>query len=333
MLRLMAVVAALIVLAGVVIGWWAMIRMPGKSHRGDLPPLSASGRALAAELRGDVEMLALEIGERNIPNAANLRRAADVLEAELERAGWSVDRHAYDYHGQTWHNLEAELTGASLPDELVIVGAHYDSVITSPGANDNGSGCAALLALARHFAKHQQQRTLRLVFFVNEEPPTFLGEGMGSVAYARRTRERNERIEAMISLETIGFYSDDPDSQQYPFPLSLFYPSTANFIAFVGNLGSRELLHRAIGSFRRHAAFPSEGGALPENLPGVGWSDHWSFWQFGYPAIMITDTALFRDPWYHTPRDLPENIDYERLARVVEGLRHVVADLSNPPRI
>jgi Zn-dependent M28 family amino/carboxypeptidase len=328
MARLLVIFVTTVLLAAIVIGWGMMFRMPGKSHRGPLPPMSEQEKILAVELRRDVETLALQIGERNIWNPAEMRRAADYLESELEKAGWTVTRHAYRHQGETWHNIEAEIRGSEDPDEIVLVGAHYDSVITSPGANDNGSGCAALLAIARHFAGSPQERTLRLVFFANEEPPTFLGEGMGSYVYARRSRERGEQIVAMLSLETIGYYSDEKGSQQYPFPLAAVYPSTGDFIAFVGNLGSRALLKTAIGSFRRHASFPSEGGALPAGIPGVGWSDHWSFWQFDYPAIMITDTALFRDPSYHTPHDLPHNIDYERLARVVAGLQHVVEDLT-----
>jgi hypothetical protein len=329
MTRLLIAVVAIAVVAGVVIGWWVMFRMPGKNHRGPLPPLSDQERALAEQLRGDVETLALEIGERNIWNPDGMRRAADFLESELQIAGWRVERHAYQHQGETWHNIEAELMGTSQPEEIVLIGAHYDSVITSPGANDNGTGCAAVLALARHFAGTPQQRTLRVVFFANEEPPTFLGEGMGSFVYARRSRERGERIVAMLSLETIGYYSDEKGSQQYPAPLGAIYPSTGNFIAFVSNIGSRALLETSIGAFRRHTAFPSEGGALPAGIPGVGWSDHWSFWQFGYPAIMITDTALFRDPSYHTPHDLPQNLDYERLARVVAGLYPVVEELTS----
>jgi hypothetical protein len=326
MARISLIVVAIALVAGVVIGWWMMFRMPGKSHRGPLAPLSDQEQALAAELRRDVETLALQIGERNIWNPAEMRRAADYLESELERAGWTVARHAYQHQGETWHTIEAEIRGSENPDEIVLVGAHYDSVLTSPGANDNGSGCAALLAIARHFAGKPGERTLRLVFFANEEPPTFLSEGMGSFVYARRSRERGEKIVAMLSLETIGYYADEKGSQQYPFPLAAIYPSTGDFIAFVGNLGSRALLKEAIGSFRRHTSFPSEGGALPAAIPGVGWSDHWSFWQFDYPAIMITDTALFRDPSYHTPHDLPHNIDYERLARVVAGLQQVVEE-------
>ena len=132
----------------------------------------------------------------------------------------------------------------------------------------------------------------------------------------------------MFSLETIGYYTDKPDTQSYPFPLSFFYPKTGNFVAFVANLSSRALLHEAIASFRRHAQFPSEGVAAPGLLPGVGWSDHWSFWKEGYPALMVTDTAPYRYPYYHTMQDTPDKVDYERLARVVTGLDGMLRDLA-----
>jgi hypothetical protein len=135
----------------------------------------------------------------------------------------------------------------------------------------------------------------------------------------------------MISLEMLGFYSDAPGSQKYPALLSLFYPSRGNFIAFVGNSESRDLVRRSTRSFRESAKFPSEGVAAPASLPGVGWSDQWSFWQQGYPAIMITDTAVFRYPYYHTPFDTTDKIDFEKMARVVDGVRNVVGSLADEP--
>ncbi|MFN7972791.1 MAG: M28 family peptidase [Acidobacteriota bacterium] len=195
-----------------------------------------------------------------------------------------------------------------------------------PGANDSTTGVAALLSIARA-PLDRPQRTLRLVFFVNEEPPHFQGPEMGSLVYARTSKERGERIVAMLSLETLGCYSDAPRSQAYPFPFSLIYPSTGNFVGFVGDVRSRHLVRRVIGTFRREAAFPSEGVAAPASIPGIGWSDQWSFWQQGYPAVMVTDTAPFRYGAYHTRDDTPEKCDLEKLARVATGLRAVVADL------
>jgi hypothetical protein len=165
------------------------------------------------------------------------------------------------------------------------------------------------------------------VLYANEESPWFKTEGMGSLVHARSLRAEGREVAAMLSLETIGYYSDAPHSQRYPFPLSLLYPPTGNFIGFVGNVRSRALVRQAVGSFRSHTAFPAEGVAAPAFITGVDWSDHWSYWQQGWPALMVTDTAPFRYPHYHTPQDTPDKLDYERLARVVTGIARVVREL------
>ncbi|MBI3270202.1 MAG: M28 family peptidase [Planctomycetes bacterium] len=302
--------------------------MPGKSHSGPLPPLTPAEATLRDDLRRDVEELAGRIGERNVPKYAALAEAADFLEASLARPGHRVARQSFPVAGRRCDNLEVQVTGAGRADEVVVVGGHYDSVLGCPGANDNGTGAAAVLALARAFAGRAAPRTLRLVEFVNEEPGYFQTEEMGSLVYARRCRAKGEKVVAMLSLETIGYYTDAPGSQSYPFPLNLLYPSVGNFIAFVGNVWCADSVREMVGSFRRHTRFPSEGAAPPAFLPGVGWSDHWSFWQCGYPGVMVTDTAPFRYPHYHTEQDTPDQVDYERTARVVAGLERVVAELT-----
>jgi Zn-dependent M28 family amino/carboxypeptidase len=226
-------------------------------------------------------------------------------------------------------NVCAEIAGSARASEVVLVGAHYDTVAGCPGANDNGTGVAALLALARRFASVHAERTLRFVAFPGEEPPAFQTEAMGSLVFARASRAKGEKITAMICLETLGCYSDESGSQTYPIPmLRIAYPDRGDFVAFVGNVASRGLVREAIETFREKAAFPSEGAALPARIPGVGWSDQWSFWEQGYPAIMVTDTAPFRYPHYHRASDTAEKVDFERLARVVEGLCSTVARLA-----
>ena len=223
-----------------------------------------------------------------------------------------------------------ERPGKTRPDEIVLIGAHYDSALGAPGANDNGSGTAALLELAKRFSKIEPNRTLRLVFFVNEEPPHFQSETMGSLVYARRCKERKEDLTAVLSLETIGYYSDEEGSQNYPAPLGAVFPKTGNFLGFVGNVDSGPLVDRVLSSFRKHAQFPSEATSLPGTIRGVGWSDQWSFWEFGYQGVMVTDTAPFRYPHYHRATDTPDKLDYDRMARVVAGLQKVIGDLANP---
>lgn len=306
-----------------------MIRMPGESHRGPLPAADEPLLSLAAELKRDVAHLATRIGERNLSRRPQeLTQAADWIAAELAKAGLNVRRGRYEVSGVPWFNVEGEAPGAARAGEIVIVGAHYDSAIGTPGANDNASGVAAVLALARRLAGKKADRTLRFVAFVNEEPPYFQTPRMGSRVYARHCRQQNEAITAMLSLETIGYYSDRPGSQKYPPPLNLLYPSTGDFIGFVGNPDSAALVRQAVGEFRRAEPFPSEGGAAPESIPGVGFSDHWSFWREGYPALMVTDTAMCRYPHYHEAEDTPDKIDFERMARVVRGLESVVAALT-----
>jgi len=310
-----------------------IFHMPGKRHAGPLAELSAEETEIRDRLAAHVRMLAGSIGERNLWHYEALSASADYVRRTLARTGYEPTDEPFESRHERVRNIVAEKSGASNCDEIVLVGAHYDSVQGSPGANDNGSGVAALLELARLLADCPLPCGVRFVAFVNEESPFAYTSEMGSLVHARAAKERADPIRAMLSLETIGYYSDTPGSQHYPFPLSWLYPSTANFIGFVGNLGSRKLVRDAVRSFRRHTSFPSEGAAVPERLRGVGWSDHWSFWQAGYPAIMVTDTAFYRYAHYHTEADTPDKVDYERTARVVAGLAHVVADLAGGDRI
>ncbi|HEX5137461.1 MAG TPA: M28 family peptidase [Planctomycetota bacterium] len=302
--------------------WWFLLRMPGRRFEG---APGAADPALVAELRRDVGAF----GERNVFHPQALEAAAARIEAELRAAGYAPAGQEYEVGRTTVRNIEAEVRGGA---EIVVVGAHYDSVAGSPGANDNGSGVAATLALARRFAKGAPRRTLRFVFFVNEEPPWFQGKDMGSLRYARRCRERDEDVVAMLSLETLACFSNESGSQRYPIRgLGLLYGDRGNYVAFVGNVASRGLVREAVGLFREHARIPSEGIALWDFVPGVGWSDHWAFWECGYRAVMVTDTAPFRYPHYHQETDTPDRLDYDGLARVVEGLVPVVAGLAELP--
>lgn len=245
--------------------------MPGASHRGALPPADAETKAVAAQLDLDLTHLVDAIGERNVDQKPlALAQAADWIESSLLAAGFEPTRQTFEVRQVPCSNVEVELRGDAQPSSIVVVGAHYDSAQGTPGADDNGSGVVALLALARHFARTTHPKTLRFVFFVNEEPPFFWGPDMGSVRYARRSRERNEDIRAMFALETLGHFDDAEGSQRYPFPMSAFYPDRGDFVAFVGNTDSRELVRRTVGTFRGATAFPSEGAALPTRRPGWG---------------------------------------------------------------
>jgi Zn-dependent M28 family amino/carboxypeptidase len=293
------------------------------------------------ELQRHVAALAGDIGERNVWRYKALQRAADYIEAELRGCGYSPARQTYDVSRLPVSNIEATLSGrldggpveshgdGSVADEIIVLGAHYDTVGGCPGANDNGTGVAALLELARRFAGRRQARTIRFVAFVNEEPPFFQTTQMGSLVYANAAQARGDRIVGMLSLETMGYYSDEAGSQQYPVEeMAGLYPDVGNFIGFVANEESAKLLSTAARAFSARSRVPLQAAAMPADLPGVGWSDHWSFWQAGYPALMVTDTAPWRYPWYHSADDTPDRIDYEKLADVVNGLEQVALSLA-----
>lgn len=290
-----------------------MTAMPGRSHSGPLPPRTPQAASLAASLRNHVE--ALSRNERNV----DLESPARYIEAAF---GPHARSEYFESGGRRVRNIEL---GAG----SVVVGAHYDSVPGSPGANDNASGVAVLLELARLLGSSSG---VRFVAFANEEMPYFMSREMGSFFSAGQARSRGEKLRAMLSLEMLGYYRDAPGSQHYPFPLGFFYPDRADFVAFVGDLGSRPLVRKTVSLFRRHAAFPSEGVAAPGFIPGVTWSDHWSYRSHGFPAIMVTDTAFYRYPHYHLPSDTPEKLDYERMARVTLGLSSMLRELLHEGR-
>jgi Peptidase family M28 len=325
-----ALAVVIVALGAGVISVWRMTQMPLNSFRGPLPVLSATQVELATRLGEHVRYLSETVGVRNVDPVGSLQKTEDYLREKLVEAGYTVKDQKYSVQGgDAVRNLEVELAGSSSTAGIIVVGAHYDSVAGTFGADDNATGVAATLELARLLKTSRLRRTIRFVFFVNEEPPYFQTEEMGSLVYARKLRSDAVQVSAMISLEMLGFYSDAPGSQKYPPLFSVLYPSRGNFIAFVGNPESRDLVRAATRRFREFARFPSEGVAAPANLPGVGWSDHWSFWQQGYPAIMITDTALFRNPYYHTFQDTAERLDFNKMARVVEGIRSVVESLAD----
>lgn len=285
--------------------------------------------SLTDRLRGHVLQLAGVIGERNVWRPEALHAAADYIRQEWRRQGHDVAFQRYVAYEVDSENLEITCQGLTNLAEIILVGAHYDSVQGSPGANDNASGVAGLLEMGRAIAGQSLRRTVRLVAFVNEEPPFFYWDAMGSSQYAQAARKRSDDIRLMMSLEMLGAYSEQRHSQHYPPIIGWFYPDRANFIAFVSNLSSRHVLKRAVEAFRRNSAFPYEYLAAPSLVPGVSWSDQLSFWRQGYPALMVTDTAFYRYAHYHTAQDTPEKLDYTRMAQVVEGLVKAIIALAN----
>jgi hypothetical protein len=292
-------------------------------------PMNAVGLPPMTErLRGHVEALAGEIGERNVLRPAALSAAAAYIRAEWRSQGYESVSQRYEAGGVASENLEVTVRGTTKAGEIVLVGAHYDTVPGSPGANDNASGVAALLEISRDFARFRPERTVRFVAFVNEEPPFFASDRMGSAVYAKAARERGDDIRLMVSLEMLGYYSDRPGSQSYPPLLGLFYPDRANFVAMVSNFRSRQALQELVRAFRGGSDFPVESLATFEFVPGLAWSDQLSFWRHGYAAAMVTDTAFYRYPHYHRASDTPEKLAYDSMSRVVVGLRGAIAGIA-----
>ena len=283
-------------------------------------------------LRKHVHELAGKIGEHNVFHPDALHAAEAYITEQWRQQGYVVHKQTYTAQGIECANLEITCTGNSPNNDIILIGAHYDSVLGSPGANDNGSGVAALLELSRLFKDVPPETSLRFVAFVNEEPPFFFWPGMGSMVYAKDARQRGDSIRFMISLETIGCYRNQQGSQTYPPLLKHFYPDTGNFITFVSNLRSRRIMRNCVRTFASVSDFPVQSIATLALVPGVSWSDHLAFWRYGYKAFMITDTAFYRYPFYHTAQDTPDKLNYVPFSEMANGLFLMLSQLANALR-
>ncbi|MGE0384352.1 MAG: M28 family peptidase [Gammaproteobacteria bacterium] len=282
---------------------------------------------LERRLRMHVDVLAGDIGERNVARPQALHTAAQYIRTQWQALGYDVSVQEYLIDGIACSNLQADPVAAERPDGIHVVGAHYDSARGTPGADDNASGVAALIELSRAFAGCAGARAPRFVAFVNEEQPYHGTAQMGSAVYARAARARGDAVRLMVALEMLGFYDPRAGTQAYPPGLKWFYPDTADFIACVSDFGSRLELRRFARALRGTCTVPVEHLAAFRWVPGVSWSDHAAFWNAGYPAIMVTDTAFYRNPHYHTANDTPDTLDFGRLARVTDALHTALLDL------
>jgi Peptidase family M28 len=322
-LRRPAILAGILASAMVVIG--ACVSQPLVSPR---PPIQAAS-CDPARLERHVRMLAETLHPRGHEHVANLDRAAAYLGAELTGSGGTVSEQAYDVRGRTYRNVLARFGPES--GARVVVGAHYDAADDHPGADDNASGVAGLLELARLLGQARPGAPVELVAYTLEEPPYFRTEQMGSARHARSLKEAGARVRAMISLEMIGYFSDEPGSQSFPVSsLGLLYPSTGNFIAVVGDLGQTDLVREVKGAMKGATDLPVYSLNAPATVQGIDWSDHRSYWAHGYHAVMITDTSYLRNRAYHTDRDTPETLDYVRMGKTVEGVFQAVMALATP---
>lgn len=277
-----------------------------------------------ANLYKHVEYLSVNIGDRHIWKDSSLDKAADYIESAFVACGYGVWRQMYSCYGKGVSNLIAEKTGAA--KEIVIIGAHYDTVPGTPGADDNASAVAGLLELARLLKASSTKKTLVFAAFVNVEPPCFGSQNMGSMVYAKHLKEREIPVEAMIFLEMIGYFTGGP-IQTYPLPgMNLFYPKTGDYIGIVGNFHSVKNVSLLKKGIRKHSNINVRSLAAPEFFGGINLSDNYSFWQYGYRAIMITDTSFFRNRNYHQETDTIDTLDFERMAEVVNGLYHTLLE-------
>lgn len=273
-----------------------------------------------------MDYLALEIGRRPAVRVDLLRNIAERLTETFIALGYEVSHQPVPYK-QTHHlNVIARPKGSidQPPGQpLLVIGAHYDTVSRSPGADDNASGIAGLMELARLLAD-SPPTGLRLVAFCPEEPPAYRTKRMGSYVYAASLKEANVKLKGMICLEMIGYFTDTAGSQSYPLPfMNTIYPKEGNFIAIVGNLMSAKWTRQVKNTFKSGTDLPVESLNAPAIMVGIDFSDHWSFNKLGYRAVMVTDTAFYRNPHYHLPSDLPDTLDYSKIAKVVDGLASV----------
>lgn len=278
-------------------------------------------------LETHVRVLSTEFSPRDESHPENLDRAADYIRAQFESAGAGVKEQSYDVGGTKYRNVIAGFgpnTGSRL-----IVGAHYDTAGPLPGADDNASGVAGLIELAYLLGKQKLPVRIELVAYTLEEPPYFRTEHMGSAVHAASLRNEDVEVKLMICLEMIGYFSDAPESQRLPAPfLKALYPSQGNFIAVVGRFGDGLLIRRIKGIMRSATALPVYSINSPTFVPGVDFSDQLNYWNAGYDVVMITDTAFFRNPNYHTSQDTADKLDYKRMAMVVEAVYAAVMAMS-----
>jgi Zn-dependent M28 family amino/carboxypeptidase len=278
-------------------------------------------------IRADVEHMCGPLSPRDFRHPENLTRASEWIADEFRRHGLQVDFQEYETSAGRFRNVVGFRRGL-VPDEPVrVIGAHYDVFGDGPGADDNASGVAVLLEVVRTLPPVPPRRSQYFVAFATEEPPFFATEEMGSYAFASRLHDSGIQVEVMLAMDLVGYYTDAAGSQRFPIPgLGLVYPDRGNFVAIVGDLGSGRWIKRVRTGFGTMTDLPVKSFRAPGSIPGVMWSDHWSFRELGLPGLLITDTAFLRYPWYHDEQDTPEKLDYIRMAEVVRGLHAIVLD-------
>jgi Zn-dependent M28 family amino/carboxypeptidase len=299
---------------------------------------------LADRLKQHVSHLTQTIGERNFARPGALDRAAEYIENEWQNAQYDplfqkfglepslLSRwRARPHLGKNrlfFKNVIAQLPGQS--NETIVIGAHYDTAFGTPGADDNASGIAVLLEVSRLLKMIETPLHKKITFaaFTNEEPPFSRTSAMGSAHFVKSAITKGEKISFMLCLEMLGFYTDQPRSQSYPLFLKYFYPDRGDFIAIVGNLRSHGYVKRIKQFFEKETKIAVESLSAPRFVRGVDFSDHMNFWTAGIPAVMLTDTAFFRNPHYHQPTDKIETLDFQKMAEVAKGAASFILEMA-----
>jgi len=320
-IKLMLIVVLILLL--VLIAAWFWVTQPLLSRA-----IQNSQRIVdPARLEAHVRKLSIEMGPRDEGHPENLDHVAAYIKTEFSQTGAFVSEQVYRVNARSYRNVVAHFGPET--EERIIVGAHYDTAGPLPGADDNASGVAGLIELARLLKPQELKVRVELVAFSTEEPPYFGTTGMGSYVHADSLRQQNVRVRAMFSLEMIGYFSDAPNSQHFPIGLlSALYPSTGNYIAVVGRLSDASLVRRTKAAMSNAAPLPVYSINAPQFVTGVDFSDQRNYWHAGYNAVMITDTAFYRNRNYHAEQDTAEKLDYKRMAMVVEGVYATVSELS-----
>ena len=305
------------------IAFWFWMTQPLLSRAHPNPERTVDPSRLEAHVR----KLSIDLGPRDEAHIENLDRVAAYIKDEFSQTTANVSEQVYRVQGNIYRNVIASFGPAS--EQRIIVGAHYDTAGPFPGADDNASGVAGLIELARLLGRQQPQLRVELVAFSLEEPPYFRTTGMGSSVHAESLRNQHLQVRAMISLEMIGYFSDAPNSQSFPIGvLGTSYPSQGNFISIVGRLSDGLLVRKTKSAMRNATPLPVYSINAPQFVPGVDFSDQLNYWHAGYSAMMITDTAFYRNRNYHTAEDTADKLDYKRMAMVVEGVYAAVMDLA-----
>lgn len=325
---LITTTSILVILGGGVLAFFSWCQLPDHNYKLIVPNPSPDEIVLIENLRSHVRTLANSIGPRNLNRSpSGLANAALFIQNVLAGYGYQIETHSFTTPAGLAKNIVANRNGTD-SENLLIIGAHYDSFNYSPGADDNASGVAMLIEIARILQRTPSKISVRFVFFSNEEPPFYETSDMGSRRYVNEVLSREIRSYRMINLESVGYFTKTPGSQEYPFPLNLLYHPVGDYIGFVSDLNSRSFLQQAVGLFKAASNFPTGSSSLPRILPGVDWSDHAAFWQAGKNALMITDSAMFRYPHYHRETDTAEHLDYKAMAQVSTGLVAMITALT-----